>query len=96
MLVISSEVFRTYCVLSEEGQVGRNIAQNTLNICNKTLFVATDGLLEYTSSNDSVSSGWSIYPSLPASLKMPRGESNLAGMALIKEVTFVLLTSTKF
>jgi hypothetical protein len=27
---------------------------------------------------------------MPASLKMPRGESNLAGMTLIKEVAFVL------
>lgn len=44
MLVIPSLVFRTYCVLSEEGQVGRRMSQNTLNICNKTLLL---GLTDY-------------------------------------------------
>jgi len=28
MLAISSEVIRTYFVLSEDGQVGRNMSQN--------------------------------------------------------------------
>jgi len=37
MLVISSQVFRIYCVLSEEGQVGRNMSQNTLIICKNPL-----------------------------------------------------------
>lgn len=74
MFLISSQVFRIYCVLSEEGQVGRNMSQNTLNICNKTLVVATGGLMEYTSSTYSVSAGWDCHPSMSASLEMPCSE----------------------
>jgi hypothetical protein len=44
MFVISLQVFRIYCVLSEEGQVGRNMSQNTLNVCNKPLLL---GLTDY-------------------------------------------------
>ena len=73
IFVISSQLFRIYSLLSDEGQVDRNMSQNTLNICNKQLFVGTDGLLEYTS----LTAGLSCHLPLPASLKMPCGEKIL-------------------
>jgi hypothetical protein len=81
----------TYCVLSEGCQVGRNISQNTVNTCIKTFLLRVTDL-----STDSVSEVWWCHPFMPSSLKIPRGENNLSGIELIKEVAFVLQTSTKF
>jgi len=50
VLLISSQVFRTQCVLPENGQDGRNMSPSTvISDNNKKAFAVTDGLLLYIS-----------------------------------------------
>jgi hypothetical protein len=48
MLLISNRLFSIYCVLYEDGQVGRNMSQYAGNSVNSKNLVVTDGLLQYS------------------------------------------------